>query len=170
MHVRFGTYLIHIVDTRGGGQNMLVLQVIAILVVGVGIPYGVYRLLKVFNERCRSLFGYSALTVPKVLIMALASALAYVGYAWSGAAERLGLGGGDSLNSTVLWALGGAIMLGLAYQNYRRTNLLFGTAATLVHVGFAPLALQFGVVLALCALVVVVLAALPRPVYVINAG
>jgi len=149
---------------------MLVLQVVAFLGVAIGVPYGAYRLLKAFNKRCQFLFGYSALTVPKVVLMSLAAALAYGGYAWGGVAERLGMGGGDSLNSTALWVFGGAIILGLAYQNYRRTNLLFGTAATLVHVGFAPLALQFGVLLAVIAFVVVMFAAMPRPVYVINAG
>lgn len=151
---------------------MLVLRILGLLLVVLGLPYASYRLLRAFNERSQSLFGYSVVTVRKLALMGLACALFYVGAAWTGSIERLGVGSGDPLNGIVMLVLASVIALGLAYQNYRKTNPLFGTAATLVHVGLAPFALQFGIALALVAMAVLVavvaLAAIPRPVYVIN--
>ncbi len=97
---------------------MLVLTILGIIAAFAAI----IALLVWFNKKCYDKFDHSFFSFISIISAAAAIALMYGGYHW-----RLHslAHAGDSLNGTILIAIGLIMALALIIYSYKRTNLLY---------------------------------------------
>lgn len=76
---------------------------------------------------------------------------------------------GDTLNGIVLLVLGGIITLGILISSYRKTDVIFGTLAAVIHIFLLILMTYLGVPLFIFYIIgSLILIFSSKPVYVVN--
>ncbi|MDP1905496.1 MAG: hypothetical protein Q8M09_14820 [Pseudomonadota bacterium] len=102
---------------------MLALKIIGVVSLVIGLAWSLIA----FDARCYERYAYNFFTRKTLLKIAIAIVFLYGGYAWFNNAVA---NKNDTLNGLVLMAIGVVIVVILAYQNYKNTDWLHGTAGT----------------------------------------
>lgn len=90
----------------------------------IGIPFIFMVLSGAFNEHCFKKFNHRFFTIAAFIISAIASPSIYWGWRWYNA--------GDTDNGMALIAIGALFALGLYWYNIKRSNIIYGLAATTI--------------------------------------
>ncbi len=122
---------------------MLILEIVAAL----ALLFVVVGMITGFGMHCQNKFGFKGLAPATICLWQLYAVLFYVGQAWMASAAQAH---GDTLNGMLV---AGAALFGalwIVINNYRRTNLLFGTVITVLQIASAVMLvppLSFGIMI-----------------------
>ncbi|MFA6092599.1 MAG: hypothetical protein WCU88_03950 [Elusimicrobiota bacterium] len=119
---------------------MLILKIIG----AVGLLAFVLFLLGSFDKRCEEKFSHRFFTRMSFAAVAAAVWLIVWGQGWY---RQSAAAGGDILNGIVLIIIGAIIVLGLGYNNCKRTNVLYGMGGTALQVSIFGILALLGIVL-----------------------
>lgn len=141
---------------------MLVLQILG----AIALIWGVLAALRWFDKRCHEKFSYRFLTTKNFCITAGSMALLVFGNWWRTSAIE---SGGDALNGIILMGFGVVLAIGLAYINFKRTNMTYGIGGTALQMSVFGLLAMAGVFVLILGLIAWFLGrADAQPVYVVD--
>jgi hypothetical protein len=106
---------------------MLVIETIIVL----AIAFAFFAALVKFNQHCDQRFNHRFFTKGTFLLVAAAMVCLFAGNSWYLSALKSRQ---STLNGIVLELVGIAILVGLAWLNIKRTNLVYGLGGTAIQI------------------------------------
>ena len=106
---------------------MLVLKVLGVIAIIIGI----ISVVGILNQKCMEKFQVPLFSKGTAGGIFIAAICLFAGMLWYQEALK---SKGDTLNGIVLLALGGIITIGILISSYRKTDIIFGTLAAVIHI------------------------------------
>ena len=137
---------------------MLVLKILGVIAIIIGI----ISVVGILNQKCIEKFQVPLFSKGS----ASATICLFAGLLWYQEALK---SKGDTLNGIVLLVLGGIITIGVLISSYRKTNIIFGTLAAVIHIFLLILMTYIGIPLFIIYVIgSIILIFSSKPVYVVN--
>ncbi|WP_443862928.1 hypothetical protein [Fusobacterium ulcerans] len=141
---------------------MLVLKVLGVIAIIIGI----ISVVGILNQKCMEKFQVPLFSKGTAGGIFIAAICLFAGMLWYQEALK---SKGDTLNGIVLLALGGIITIGILISSYRKTDIIFGTLAAVIHIFLLVLMTYIGVPLFIIYIIgTLILIFSSKPVYVVN--
>ena len=141
---------------------MLVLKVLGVIAIIIGI----ISVVGILNQKCMEKFKVPLFSKGTAGGIFIAAICLFIGMIWYQEAAKTN---GDTLNGIVLLVLGGIITLGILISSYRKTDVIFGTLAAVIHIFLLILMTYLGVPLFIFYIIgSLILIFSSKPVYVVN--
>ena len=141
---------------------MLVLKVLGVIAIIIGI----ISVVGILNQKCMEKFQVPLFSKGTAGGIFIAAICLFAGMLWYQEALK---SKGDTLNGIVLLALGGIITIGILISSYRKTDIIFGTLAAVIHISLLVLMTYIGVPLFIIYIIgTLILIFSSKPVYVVN--
>lgn len=141
---------------------MLVLKVLGVIAIIIGI----ISVVGILNQKCMEKFQVPLFSKGTAEGIFIAAICLFAGMLWYQEALK---SKGDTLNGIVLLALGGIITIGILISSYRKTDIIFGTLAAVIHIFLLVLMTYIGVPLFIIYIIgTLILIFSSKPVYVVN--
>lgn len=141
---------------------MLVLKILGVVALIISMLVGV----NILNKKCLEKFQVPLFSLVTTIGILIAAGCIFIGMIWY---ENAIKSKGDISNGIVLLAIGGIIMLGIIIYSYWKTNFIYGSIATIIHLFLLALMMLVGIPLFLLYIVgSIALFFTSKPVYVVN--
>lgn len=141
---------------------MLVLKILGVIAVIIVI----ITVVSILNQKCIEKFQVPLFSKGTAGSIFIAATCLFIGMIWYQKAVKAN---GDTLNGIVLLALGGLITIGILISSYRKTDIIFGTLAAVIHLFLLVLMTYLGVPLFIIYIIgSLILIFSSKPVYVVN--
>lgn len=141
---------------------MLVLKVLGVIAIIIGI----ISVVGILNQKCMEKFQVPLFSKGSASATFIAAICLFAGLLWYQEALK---SKGDTLNGIVLLVLGGIITIGILISSYRKTDIIFGTLAAVIHIFLLVLMTYIGVPLLIIYIIgTLILIFSSKPVYVVN--
>lgn len=141
---------------------MLVLKVLGVIAIIIGI----ISVVGILNQKCMEKFQVPLFSKGTAGGIFIAAICLFAGMLWYQEALK---SKEDTLNGIVLLALGGIITIGILISSYRKTDIIFGTLAAVIHIFLLVLMTYIGVPLFIIYIIgTLILIFSSKPVYVVN--
>lgn len=141
---------------------MLVLKVLGVIAIIIGI----ISVVGILNQKCMEKFQVPLFSKGTAGGIFIAAICLFAGMLWYQEALK---SKGDTLTGIVLLALGGIITIGILISSYRKTDIIFGTLAAVIHIFLLVLMTYIGVPLFIIYIIgTLILIFSSKPVYVVN--
>lgn len=141
---------------------MLVLKILGVIAIIIGI----ISVVGILNQKCMEKFQVPLFSKGTAGGIFIAAICLFAGMLWYQEALK---SKGDTLNGIVLLALGGIITIGILISSYRKTDIIFGTLAAVIHIFLLVLMTYIGVPLFIIYIIgTLILIFSSKPVYVVN--
>jgi hypothetical protein len=127
---------------------MFVLKLLGVLAFLAAVVLGMVR----FNQHCQEKFSYRFFTV--ISFIACAAAVGLIELGRSLRAGAAAAPEGDVLNGILLIILGAALAMGLAFYNFKKTDLAYGAGGTILQVSIFSVLAYVGFAILILGLVV----------------